>query len=93
MFKCAAKYLTTIYDHPDTLKYLSLTGIKWSFNLEKATWWGGLFERMTRSTKRFSYDEMHMVIVEIEAIVYSRPLSYVYPDDLQQPITPSHLNF
>ena len=32
-----------------------------------------------------------MAIVEIEAIVNSRPLSYVHPDDLEQPLTPSHL--
>ena len=42
-------------------------------------------------TARFSYDEMHTAVVEIEAIVNSRPLSYVYPDDFQQPLTPSHL--
>ena len=29
--------------------------------------------------------------MEIEAIVNSRPLSYVHPDDLEQPLTPSHL--
>ena len=40
---------------------------------------------------KFSYDEMHTAIVEIEAIVNSRPLAYIYPDDLEQPLTPSHL--
>ena len=34
---------------------------------------------------------MHTAIVEIEAIVNSRPLAYIYPDDLEQPLTPSHL--
>ena len=62
---------------------------------------GGLFERVIRSTKRclrkvvgrakFSYDEMHTAIVEIEAIINSRPLAYLHPDDLEQPLTPSHL--
>ena len=47
---------------------------------------------MVRSTKRclrkivgrvrLSYDEMQMVIVEIEAIVNSQPLSYVHRNDL-----------
>ena len=56
---------------------------------------------MIRSTKRclrkvvgrakFSYDEMHTAIFEIEAIVNSRPLAYIHPDDLEQPLTPSHL--
>ena len=100
-FKSAAKVLKTICDHPDVRSYLSLAGIDWNFNLEKAPWWGGLFERMVRSTKRclrkvvgrakFSYDEMHSAVVEIEAIVNSRPLAYLHPDDLEQPLTPSHL--
>ena len=100
-FKSAAKVLKTICDHPDVQSYLTLAGIDWKFNLEKAPWWGGLFERMVRSTKRclrkvvgrakFSYDEMHTAIVEIEAIVNSRPLAYIHPDDLEQPLTPSHL--
>ena len=40
---------------------------------------------------KFSYDEMHTAIVEIEAIINSRPLAYIYPDDLEKPLTPSHL--
>ena len=93
-FKSAAKVLWMVCGHPDVRGYLSLAGIDWNFNLEKAPWWGGLFERMMRSTKRclrkvvgrakFSYDEMHTAIVEIEAIVNSRPLAYIHPDDLEQ---------
>ena len=97
-FKSAAKVLKTICDHPDVRSYLSLAGIDWNFNLEKAPWWGGLFERMIKSTKRclhkvvgrarFSYDEMHTAI---EVIFNSSPLSYIHPDDIEQPLTPSHL--
>ena len=92
--------LRTVCDHPDVRGYLSLAGIDWNFNLEKAPWWGGLFERMIRSTKRclrkvlgrtkFSYDEMHTAIVEIDdAIVNSLPLAYIHPDDLEQFSAPS----
>ena len=52
---------------------------------------------MVRSTKRclrkiigqvkLSYD----TVTEIEAIINSRPLSYLTPDDLEKPLTPSHL--
>ena len=41
--------------------------VQWVYNLEKAPWWGGMFERMIRSIKRclkkaigrakLSYDE------------------------------------
>ena len=70
------------------------------FNLEKAPWWGGVFERMVKSTKRclrktigrarFSFDELHTVIVEIEGIINSHPISYLNSDDVE-PLTPSHL--
>ena len=40
---------------------------------------------------KFSYDEMHTVIVENKAIINSRPLSYVSSDDTEEALTPSHL--
>ena len=53
--------------------------IKWVFNLEKAPWWGGFFERMVQSVKRclkksigkarLSYHELTTVLTEIEAII------------------------
>ena len=56
---------------------------------------------MVKSTKRclrkmigqakFSYDEMHTAVVEIEAIINSRPLSFLNSDDTEEPLTPSHL--
>ena len=30
----------------------SIQDVKWIFNVPKALWWGGVFERMVRSTKR-----------------------------------------
>ena len=36
-------------------------------------------------------DEIHTAVIEVESIVNSRPLSYVSPDDLEEPLTPSHL--
>ena len=40
---------------------------------------------------RFSFDELHTVIVEIEGILNSRPISYLNSDDIEEPLTPSHL--
>ena len=36
----------------DVQNYLSHVGVNWVFNLEKAPWWGGMFERLVKSTKR-----------------------------------------
>ena len=100
-FKATAKQIKAILDQKDVKDYLSCIGMEWSFNLEKAPWWGGIFERMVKSTKRclkkivgranFCYDEMHTAVVEIEAIVNSRPLTFLCADDIEEPLTPSHL--
>ena len=62
---------------------------------------GGGFERMIKSTKRclkktlgrarLTYEELLTVLTEVECILNSRPLTYLYPDDLEEPLTPSHL--
>lgn len=82
-------------------QYFAGLGMKWSFNLEKAPWWGGVFERLIKSVKRclrktigqanLSYDELLTTLAEVEMIVNSRPLSYVSTEDVEEPFTPSHL--
>ena len=81
---------------------MSGLGVEWKFNLEKAPWWGSVFERMVKSTKhclrkmvgqtKLSLVELHITIVEIELIINSGPLSYLTSSDLEEPLTPSHLN-
>ena len=51
-FKSAARILRRIMSHEVVRRHLSDLGVEWSFNIEKAPWWGGIFERMIRSTKR-----------------------------------------
>ena len=38
-----------------------------------------------------SYDEMVTAVTEAEAILNSRPLTYVSSEDIEEPLTPSHL--
>lgn len=100
-FKAAAKYLDTVFKDGTLRRHLNGIGITWQFNVERAPWWGGAFERLVRSTKRclkkligrahISLDELTTVLAEIEAVLNSRPLSYVSTEDLEEPITPSHL--
>ena len=65
-----------------------------------APWWGGAFERLVRSTKRclkligrshISLDELTTAFAKIEAVLKSRLLSYVSSEDIDEPLTPSHL--
>ena len=100
-FKVAARTLSDMVKQPEFTKYLERVGVEWTFNLEKAPWWGGIFERLIQSVKRclrktigqakFSYDELNTALVEIEAILNSRPLTYVTLQDFEEPLTPSHL--
>ena len=100
-FKRVARLFREIMDHQDIHYYLAEYKIQWSFNVERSPWWGGVFERLVRSVKRclkknigrarLSHEELLIVITEIEMIINSRSLSYVTQDDLDEPITPSHL--
>ena len=100
-FKAAARILKRIASHGDISRYLSEIKTVWLFNVERAPWWGGVFERMVKSVKRclrkvmgqakLDYDELNTAIIEIEGILNSRPLSYISPDDFDEPLTPSHL--
>ena len=99
--KAAAKFIKAVFKDDMVLEHLSGLGVEWKFNLEKAPWWGGVFERLVKSTKRclrkmvgqakLSLDELQTAVVEIESIVNSRPLSYLTSGDMEEPLTPSHL--
>ena len=100
-FKTAARFLSSIFELPEVQSFLLNHKVKWKFNLERAPWWGGFFERMVRCVKRFlkkvlknaklTYEELLTVVVEIECVLNSRPLTYVSSEDRVEPLTPSHL--
>ena len=69
--------------------------------MEKAPWWGGFFERLIKSVKRcmkkilrtshLTEEELLTLLLEVEATLHSRPLTYVSTEDVREPLTPSHL--
>ena len=100
-FKAAAKTISAIVEDPTVTDHLSKVGVKWTFNVERAPWWGGLFERMVQTAKRclkkvvgnarLTYDELVTLLAEVEMTLNSRPLTYVSSGDIEEPLTPSHL--
>ncbi|XP_068734499.1 uncharacterized protein [Montipora capricornis] len=80
--------------------YCQRDGTKWRFNVEAAHWWGGFFERLVKSVKLslkkclrnalLNYDELSTTLVEVEAVLNSRSLTFVY-DEFEEPLTPSHI--
>ena len=100
-FKSAAKVIKSVFKDKTVKKFLVDHGCQWIFNVARVPWWGGVFERLIKSTKRclrkvvgrasLTHDELLTLTVEIEAIINSRPLSYLSAADLEEPLTPSHL--
>ena len=83
--------------------YLPTLSTSWRYKLEVSLWWGGLWKRIVQVVKRrlrkilskskLTYKELLIVIYEIESVINSRPLCYVYDDSIKEIITPSHLLF
>ena len=67
--------------------------ITWPFNLSRAPWWGGEFERMVGLVKQALYksnagtnlawSELEEVLLDVEVTLNNRPLTYL--DDVQLP--------
>ena len=81
--------------------FLTQQGIEWKFNLSRAPWWGGQFERLIGLVKGslyktignglLSWRELQEVLLDVEVALNNRLLDYV-EDDIQLPIlTPSSL--
>lgn len=97
------RYVCSICWSPEVLHYFANRQISWKFIIEKAPWWGGFWERMIKSVKLSSkksigrssliHDELNTVLIEVEAIVNTWPLTYVEDGEegLNYSLTPSHL--
>ncbi len=102
-FKSASKEIRKLVRSPKLHEHLTSQGVKWKFIIELAPWQGGMWERLIRSTKRclvkfigrslLTQSELGIILVEIESVINSRPLTYVYDDSegLSYPLTPSQL--
>ncbi len=75
----------------------------WNFIVEKAPWQRGFWERMVKCVKRclkksvsrasLSFEEMRTILIEVEATLNNRPMTYVYDHDegISYPLTPATL--
>ena len=102
-FVAAAKWLGKVRKDEKFTDFLSQQFITWQFNLSRAPWWGGQFERLIGLMKAAFYktvgqglltwEELTEVLLDIEVTLNNRPLSYL-EEDVQLPtLTPNSFLF
>ncbi len=102
-FRSALKEIQALSRSQEVLSHLASNRITWTFIIEKAPWWGGFWEHLIKTLKwcfkkcigrsTLTLEELSTVLIEIEAILNARPITYVYDDDesLSYPLTPCQL--
>ncbi|XP_064482842.1 uncharacterized protein LOC135395675 [Ornithodoros turicata] len=73
--------------------------VEWRYNVPYAPWWGGFYERLVRSVKVtlkktigarcLKEAELNTILTEVEAILNSRPITFVYEEEGTHPLCPS----
>ena len=102
-FVAASKWLNMVQNDEGLQNLLATKEIHWQFNLSRAPWWGGQFERLIGLVKRalqktigggcLRLNEMKEVLLDVEVALNNRPLSYV-EEDVQMPtLTPNSMIF
>ena len=93
-FVAAAKWLKIVQKDERFHSFLSDQSIIWQFNLSRAPWWVGQFERLIGLMKsafyktvgqgQLSWEELGEVILDVEVTLNKRPLCY-REEDVQLP--------
>jgi len=92
-FKSTAKELQGIMHSSKVHQYLSNVRVEWKYIIDRAPWSGGEDfgnKIMVKSVKRclrksigrtsLNFDELNTLLIEVESVINSRPLTYVHDD-------------
>ena len=100
-FIATSKWLKILKKNEDLMNYMATHRIKWQFNLSRAPWWGGFFERLIGIMKRslskvigkkcLTFSELEEILLDVECTMNNRPLCYQEEHLEQQVITPNVL--
>lgn len=81
----------------------SIQGSTWHFIVERAPWWGGLWERLVQSAKNLlkreigksllDFERLETIMVAVENVMNSRPISYYWEGDEQAEIPLCPMDF
>ena len=100
-FKSTKNWLEKIKENADLFNYLNKNKIILQFNLARAPWWGGFFERLIGIMKKslsksvgnalLTFDEFRETLLDVECFMNDRPLNYIGEDCDQPVLTPNTL--
>ena len=101
-YLAAAEELKHLFQSTSLRESLSRRGVDWHFIPKRAPWYGGFWERLIGLTKtvlkkvlgrtHVNLSSLQTILVEIEAVLNDRPLTYVSSDvEDEEPLTPAHL--
>ena len=100
-FQATKQWLSTLRKDDDLFNYLATRDIEWKFNLSRAPWWGGFFERLIGIMKNslskaigralLKFEELEDVLLDVESFMNNRPLCYIGGEFEQPVITPNLL--
>ena len=100
-FQAAEKWIQRVNKDEKCQNYLIQQEIMWKFNLSRAPWWGGQFERMIGLVKQSLYkvtgranlskEELQDIMLDIEITLNNRPLTYLEDDIQHSVLTPNVL--
>ena len=101
-YLASAETLQELFQSPSLKEVFGRQGIDWRFIPKRAPWYGGFWERLIGLTKRafrktlgrasVTLIELQTLVVEIEATLNDRPITYVSSEiGDEEPLTPSHL--
>ena len=101
IFEKASMWIKKVYKDERMQESLVTELVKWKFNLSRAPWWGGQFERMVGLVKQCLYkatgkakltrEELKEVILDTEINLNNRRLIYINDDVQFQILTPNIL--
>ena len=100
--RAGGAFLKSYFSLPEVQRFFSYRRCEWKFIPPRAPWQGGFYERCIGIVKQclrkvlhnkcITLEELRTLLVEIEARVNNRPLTYVN-ENINEPeaLTPSHL--
>ena len=101
-YVASAETLKQLFESSSLKEAFSRQGVEWRFIPKRAPWYGGFWERLIGLTKTalkktlgrasVTLEELQTLIVEVEAILNDRPITFVSSEiNDEEPLTPSHL--